>query len=103
MSLAKIYMHQIPDPPPHFTFDLETTSGPIQKMLEDKIAEKLDEKTNKGKKLDKVMGQTIPFSIKNGGVRYTLSVEVRGHGFITGAKLLEYRLCLMSYSYRALT
>ena len=106
MSLAKIYMHQINNAPPDFTFNLEATSSPTQKMLEDKIAAKLDEKTGKGKHLDKVMGQTIPFFIKDKDTRakhttkYTLSVQVVTHGFIGLAKQLEYRLCLMSYAYR---
>ena len=47
MSLAKIYMHQMPDPPPRpWEFDREH-SGPLQSSLEAKLANALDKKTAK--------------------------------------------------------
>jgi hypothetical protein len=102
-STAKIYMHQTLDAPADWTFDLETTSTPVQGALESEIAKKLDEKTSNGKHLDKVLTKTIPYVIKLKGppkTIHTLSVKVVGTNIHIVSKRLEYRLSLESYSYR---
>jgi hypothetical protein len=97
-STAKIYMHQMAIPPAGWTFDIDTTSTPLQRALELQIAKKLDEKTKNGKHLDKVVGKMIPFVIKAAGATHTLSVKVEATNIHIVSKQLEYRLSLWTYS-----